>query len=77
MLQTECLHVWMIDDIETEVEEILVESCLRFEQGTDIEFQLVEYLLVDIAVGVDEVAEELVLLDGVQVLLLDFDTSGS
>ena len=67
----------MIDHVETEVKEIFVESCLRFEQGTDIEFQLVEYLFVDIAVGVDEVAEKLVLLDGLQMLLLDFDTSGS
>ena len=57
LLQTEGLHVRMIDRIEAEVEQILVENGLTLQQGTDIQFQLVEHLLIDITVRIDQVAE--------------------
>ena len=43
----------MIDDIETEVEQGLVLTCIALEQCANVQFQFVEYLFVDIAVGVD------------------------
>ena len=56
LLQTEGLHVRMIDHIEAEVEQILVENGLTLQQGTDIQFQLVQHLFVDITGRVDQVA---------------------
>jgi hypothetical protein len=59
----------MVDDVEAEVEQLAVESGLSLEKGTYIEFQLVEHSLVDIATGVDKVAEELVLVNGLQMFV--------
>ena len=77
LLQSQGLHVGMIDDVEAEVEEVLVPSCLRLEQGANVQLQLVEHLFVDIAVGVDEVAEQLILFDGLQMFFGHFDASGT
>lgn len=61
LLQTVGLHVLMIDDIETEVEQILVLAGIRLQHGTDVEFQFVENLFIYITVGIDEITEELIL----------------
>ena len=53
----------------------LVLSCVRLEHGTEIELQFVEYLFIDIAIRVDEVAEELIVLDGLQVFVGDVDAA--
>ena len=67
----------MIDHIKTQVEQRLVFSGISLKQRPDIQLQLVEHLLIYIAVTVDEITEELVLLDGLQVDLCDLDTSCS
>ena len=63
LLQAVCLHVVVVDDIEAEVEQALVLAGLRLQHGADVQFQFVENLLVDVTIGVDEVAEQLVVLD--------------
>jgi hypothetical protein len=65
----------MIDDIQTEVYEALVFAGLGLKHGTDIEFQLVEYFFVDIAIRIDQVAKQLILFDGLKMLLRDFNTA--
>ena len=58
----------MVDDIQTEVEQSLVLSCLRLEHGADVQLQFFQNLLINISVGVDEIPKKLVILDGLQML---------
>ena len=56
LLQAEGLHVGVVDHIEAEVEQILVETSLRLKQGTDVQFQFVQHLFIDVTVRIDQVA---------------------
>ena len=67
----------MIDDIETEVEQGFILAGIALEQCANVQFQFVKYLFVDVAIRVDQIAEELILLDGLQVFVTYFDTTGS
>lgn len=62
----------MIDNVDTEVEQIFAVLLLRGDEGADVQFQLVEHGFVHNTVAVDEMAEEAVFLDGGKVL---FETS--
>ena len=77
LLETIRFHVRVIDHIETQVKKILVLTGIAFQQRADIQTELIKDGLVDIAVGVDQVAEELILLDGLQMNLCHFDTSST
>jgi hypothetical protein len=65
----------MVDDVKAKVEQVSVESCLCLEEGTDVELELVKYLFVNITVAVDQVAEKLILLNGLQMFLENLDTA--
>ena len=56
-------HVWMIDHVETKVEQILVFAGVAREERTNVQLQFVKHLLVHIAVAVNKVTEELILLN--------------
>ena len=67
LLESEGLHVRMVDHVETEVEQRPVLSRIARKQRTDVQFQLVEHLLIHVTVAVDEVTEELILFNRLQV----------
>ena len=71
-MKAECLHVTVVDDVETQVEQCLVLAVVRFEQGTYVELEFLQYSLVDDAVAVYEVAEQLVFVDGLKVQVAHF-----
>ena len=48
----------MIDNVDTEVEQIFAVLLLRGDEGADVQFQLVEHGFVHNTVAVDEMAEE-------------------
>ena len=47
----------MIDNVDTEVEQVFAVFLLRGDEGTDIQFEFVEYGFVHDTVTVDEMAE--------------------
>ena len=57
LLQSESFHVVVIDDIDAEVEQVFAVFLLRGDEGTDIQFEFVEYGFVHDTVTVDEMAE--------------------
>ena len=67
----------MIDNVDTEVEQVFAVFLLRGDEGADVQFQLVEHGFVHNTVAVDEMAEEAVFLDGGKILFRNFLTSGS
>ncbi len=77
LLQSEGFHIGMVDDIKTEVKKCLVRRGVRFQQCADVQFEFVEHWFVDVSVGVDEVAEELILLDGFEVLFADVNATSA
>ena len=58
----------MIDNVDTEVEQVFAVFLLRGDEGADVQFQLVEHGFVHNTVAVDEMAEEAVFLDGGKIL---------
>ena len=66
------LHVVVIDNVDTEVEQVFAVFLLRGDEGADVQFQLVEHGFVHNTVAVDEMAEEAVFLDGGKILFRNF-----
>lgn len=62
----------MIDNVDTEVEQVFAVFLLRGDEGADVQFQLVEHGFVHNTVAVDEMAEEAVFLDGDKILFRNF-----
>ena len=56
-MKTERLHVLIVDDVETEIEQLLILDVAALEESTHINFQFIEHFFVDNAVAVYEVAE--------------------
>ena len=67
LLQSEGLHVVVIDNVDAEVEQVFAVFLLCGDEGANVQFQLVEHGFVHNAVAVDEMAEESVLLNGGEV----------
>ena len=57
LLQSEGFHVIVIDDVDTEVEQVFAVFHLRGDERADVQFQFVEYGFVHDTVTVDEMAE--------------------
>ena len=74
-MESEGLHVVVVNDVEAKVEQLLVGFLLRLEHGAYVHFQLVEHTLVDNAIAVDEIAQQSVFFDGSQVLVSNVDAS--
>ena len=53
----------MVDNIDAEVEQVFAVLFLGGDEGTDIQFEFVEYGFVHDAVTVDEMTEETVFFD--------------
>ena len=76
-MQSERLHVVVINHVDAKVEEFLAVTFGRCDERADIQFQLVQFVLVHDAVAVNQVLEEGILLDGLQVHIRDFHASGT
>ena len=57
-MQSESLHVVMINHIDAKVEQILAIAFGRCDELTDVQFQLVEYGFVHDTIAVNQVLEE-------------------
>ena len=70
-MESVCFHVVVVKHIETEVYEAAVRRFRVGEKGADGELEFVKYALVDDTVAVDEITEELVVLNGTEMLFGD------
>ena len=77
LLQSKRLHIRVIDDVEAQIEQSLVLACVTRQKTTDVQFQFVEYLLVNITGRINEITEKLILFNGLQMLVRDFNAPGS
>ena len=77
LVESERFHIAVVDDVETEIEETFVGTGLRLEDGPDVEFQFLEYVLVNDAVAVNEIAKERIFVDRGQVGIAHFYASGA
>ena len=71
-MQAECLHIIVEENVLAQLEQPGV-GMLVVEQRTHVEAQFLQHILVDDAVAVQQVGEEIVLLDGLQVLVEYFE----
>ena len=71
-MESEGLHVVVVDDVETEVEQRLF-ALFALQQRAHREFQLVEHDFIDDAAAVGEIAQKLVLVDSLQVGVAHLD----
>ena len=71
-MQAECLHIIVEENVLAQFEQPGV-GMLVVEQRTHVEAQFLQHILVDDAVAVQQVGEEIVLLDGLQVLVEYFE----
>ena len=67
----------MVDNIDEEVEQVFAVLFLGGDEGTDIQFEFVEYGFVHDAVTVDEMTEETVFFDSGKVFFRYFQVAGS
>ena len=59
-------HLLMIDNVNAEVKQLFRVFCRIGNQAADSQFQTVQVVLCDVACGIDQVLEELVLFDGLE-----------
>ena len=77
IVQTDGLHVSVVNHVETEVHQFAVDRGLTFQDGTAVVFQLVEHLFVDDAVAVDKVFQQGIFLQRLQMFFFYLDASCS
>ena len=75
LLQSEGFHVIVIDDVDTEVEQVFAVFHLRGDERADVQFQFVEYGFVHDAIAVNQMLEQSVLLYGGQVFVRNIDAA--
>ena len=64
LMQSESLHVAIVDDVEAQVQQVFVFAGLRLEHGADVELELVENIFIDDAIAVDKISEQCVSIYG-------------
>ena len=77
-MQTEGLHIAVEEDVFAEIEQLRVGlPCRMFQQGTDIQTQLLKDALLDDAVAVEQVGEKSVFINGIQMGLSNRELAGA
>ena len=75
LLESESLHVVVVDDVDAEVQQVFAVFYLCGNQRTDVQLQLIEHRFVHDAVAVYQMLEQSVFLDGGEVFVRHFDAA--